>query len=138
MTSDDRNRRRVPKNGARAYRQRVLDEAANYRDQAAQSLKLSAQMVAKARELVERTRKKLGQTEQPADEEHPAESVATKGKSGSIPYSVATDTGDNLALNRDLQAQQHALLKRNRELRQSIKTKLQRHRDLGGADLRKR
>ena len=139
MTNDDRNRRLVSKNSVHFYRQRVLSDAANYHAQAARSLKLSAAMVAKARELVAQTRKRLGQTERPAHEEHPAESVAGKAKPGSIPYSVATDTGDNLALNRQLQAQQHALLERNRELRQSIKKKLQRHSDaLRHADTRKR
>jgi len=139
MTNDDRNQRPMAKNSVRAYRQRVLGQAANSRDQAAQSLKLSVQMVAKAREVVERTRKTLKQTEQLAEEEHPAESVPGKAKSGRIPYSVATHTGDNLALNRQLQAEQQALLERNRELRQSIKNKLQRHHDaLRSADTRKR
>lgn len=137
MTDDNRNRRPVPKNSARAYRERVLHEAANYREQAAQSLRLSAAMVAKARELVAQTRQRL--EPRLAEEEHPAESVGSKAKSGKIPYSVVTDTGDNLALNRQLQAEQQALLERNRELRQSIEKKLQRHRDaLGSADKRKR
>ena len=129
----------MPKRSTRAYRQRVLSDAAKYRDQAADSLNLSAAMVARARELLAQTRKKLGQTERPAGEDHSLGSAPGKAKSGSIPYSVATDTGDNLALNRQLQAQQQALLERNRELRQAIKSKLQRHRDaLGSASTRKR
>lgn len=139
MTDDNRNRRPPPKNSARSYPERVLDEAAKHHDQAAQSLKLSAAMVAKARELVAQTRKKLRQTERVGEEEHPAESIAGKAKSVSIPYSVATDTDDNLALNRRLQAEQQALLEKNRELRQAIKKKLQRHRDaLRRTDSRKR
>lgn len=139
MTNDDRNRRPMTKNSARAYRERVLGDAANYHDRAAQSLKMSAAMVAKARELIGQTRKKLRLTEPVADEKHRPQSVADKAKPGRIPYSVATDTGDHLALNRELQAQQHALLEKNRELRQSIEKKLQRHRDaLHGADTRKR
>jgi hypothetical protein len=139
MTNDDRNRRPSPRNSVRAYRERVLGQSAKHRDQAAQSLKLSAAMVAKARELVAQTRKRLRQTEPPADKEHSAQTVAGKVKSGSIPYSVATHTGDNLALNRQLQAEQHALLEKNRELRQAIEKKLQRHRDaLRGEDIRKR
>ena len=139
MTNDDLNRRLVPKNSARAYRERVLGQAANSRDQAAESLRLSAAMVARARELVAQTRKKLRQAERPAEEEHPAESGADKAKSGRLPYSVATDARDNLALNRQLQAQQQTQLERNRELRQSIKKKLQHHRDaLRREDARKR
>ena len=137
MTNDDR-KRPAPKNNARAYRERVLGQAAKHRDQTARSLKLSAATVAKARELVAQTREKLKRTERLAEEDHPAESIAGKLK-GSIPYSVATDAGDNVALNRQLQAQQQALLERNRELRQAIKKKLQRHRDaLRRADSKKR
>ena len=139
MADYDRNRRPMPKNSARAYRERVLHQAANYHDQAARSLKVSAAIVAKAKGLIAQTRERLGQTERPVDEEHPAESIASKAKSGRLPYSVATDTEENLALNRQLQAQQHTLLEKNRELRQSIKKKLQRHRDaLRRADTRKR
>jgi hypothetical protein len=139
MADYNSKRRAMPKNSARAYRERVLSQAANYREQAAQSLRISAAMLAKARELIEQTRETLRHTGPRAGEEHPAESVPGRAKSVSIPYSVATQPGDNLALNRQLQAEQHALLEKNRELRESIKMKLQRHRDaLGGANKRKR
>lgn len=139
MADNNSNRRPMLKNNTRAYRERVLGQAAKHRDRAAQSLKLSAAMVAKARALIAQTRKKLGQTGRPAHEDHPPENVANKAKSGSMPYSVETPPVDNLALNRQLQAEQHALLEKNRELRESIKTKLQRHSDaLHRADNRKR
>jgi hypothetical protein len=57
---------------------------------------------------------------------HSTEEPATRGKSKKIPYSVATNFQDILNLNQQLQAEGHALLARNRELRQSIRTELQR------------
>src|SRR5262249_30982155 len=100
MTQANHNWPPIPKGSVRDYRQRVLDQAASYRDQAAQSLHLSVAVVAKARELIERTRKNLGQTGRLADK-RPAENIANKGKSGRIPYSVATNPFEALELNRE-------------------------------------